>query len=88
MDKNIVFDLAGNKIKCEKEVKLLGVTIDFELKFNSHISNICKKASRLLKGFAYIWLHENPSINVKLSFSKFSTTLSILSCIHTIIWFI
>jgi hypothetical protein len=43
MDKNIVFDLAGNKIKCEEEVKLPGVTIDFELKFNSHISNICKK---------------------------------------------
>ena len=43
MDKNIVFDLAGNKIICEEEVKLLGVTIDFELKFNSHISNICKK---------------------------------------------
>jgi hypothetical protein len=37
-----------NKIKCEKEVKLLGVTIDFLLKFNSHISNICKKASRQL----------------------------------------
>jgi hypothetical protein len=48
MDKNIVLDLAGNQIKCEKEVKLLGVTIDFELKFNSHISNICKKASRQL----------------------------------------
>ena len=48
MDKNIVLDLAGNKIKCEKEVKLLGVAIDFELKFNSHISNICKKASRQL----------------------------------------
>jgi hypothetical protein len=41
-------DLAGNKIKCEKEVKLLGVAIDFELKFNSHISNICKKESRQL----------------------------------------
>jgi hypothetical protein len=27
MDKNIAFDLAGNKIKCEKEVKFLGVTI-------------------------------------------------------------
>ena len=37
MDKNIVFDLAGNKIKCEKEVKLLDVTIDFELKFNLDI---------------------------------------------------
>jgi hypothetical protein len=48
MDTNIVLDLAGNKIKCEKEVKLLGVTVDFELKFNSHISNICKKASRQL----------------------------------------
>jgi hypothetical protein len=24
MDKNIVLDLAGNKIKCEKDVKLLG----------------------------------------------------------------
>ena len=41
MDNNIVLDLAGNKIKCEKEVKLPGVAIDFELKFNSHISNIC-----------------------------------------------
>jgi hypothetical protein len=44
MDTNIVFDLAGNKIKCENEAKLLGVIIDFELKFNSHISNICKKS--------------------------------------------
>jgi hypothetical protein len=43
-NKNIVLDLAGNKIKCEKEVKLLEVTIDFELKFTSHISNICKKS--------------------------------------------
>jgi hypothetical protein len=48
MDTNIVFDLAGNKIKCENEAKLLGVIIYFELKFNSHISNICKKASRQL----------------------------------------
>jgi hypothetical protein len=31
-----------------KEVKLLGVTIDFELKFNFYISNICKNASRQL----------------------------------------
>jgi hypothetical protein len=32
-----------------------------------------------LSGFAFIWLHENHSINAKLSFSKCSTTLSILS---------
>jgi hypothetical protein len=47
MDKNIVLDLAGYKIKCEKEVKLLGVTIDFELKFNSHISPSTKIKHKL-----------------------------------------
>jgi hypothetical protein len=40
---NIVFDLNGNKINCDDEVKLLGITIDFKLDFNKHISNICKK---------------------------------------------
>ena len=30
------------------EVKLLGVTIDFELNFNTCIADICKKASRQL----------------------------------------
>jgi hypothetical protein len=41
-------NLNGNIIKTEDEVKLLGVTIDYELKFNSHITNICRKASRQL----------------------------------------
>lgn len=44
-DKNLTFNLKGNQIKCETEVKLLDVTIDFKLNFNDHISNICKKAS-------------------------------------------
>ena len=33
---------------CEEEVKLLGVTFDFKLTFNSHVSHICKKASQQL----------------------------------------
>ena len=41
-------NLNGNIIKTEDEVKLLGVTIDYELKFNSHITNICRKASTQL----------------------------------------
>lgn len=45
---NISFDLDGNKIMCDDEVKLLGVTIDSQMKFNTHISNIVKKASRQL----------------------------------------
>ena len=32
----ISFDLNGISISCEDEVKLLGVTIDFKLNFNSH----------------------------------------------------
>jgi flagellar basal body rod protein FlgB len=39
-NESISFNLDGNKIDCEKEVKLLGVTIDYQLKFNTHISNI------------------------------------------------
>ena len=38
---NIVFDIYGSKINCDDEVKLLGITIDFKLDFNKHISNIC-----------------------------------------------
>jgi hypothetical protein len=43
--KNISFYLNGNIIKTEDKVKFLGVTIDYELKFNSNITNICRKAS-------------------------------------------
>ena len=40
---DIKFNLDGNEILCENEVKLLGVTIDCQLKFNTHITEICKK---------------------------------------------
>ena len=40
---NIAFSLNGKSIKCDEEVELLGVTIDFKLDFNTHMSNICKK---------------------------------------------
>jgi hypothetical protein len=47
-DFNFQFDLNGTTIPCEDEVKLLGVTVDYQLNFNSHISSLCKKASRQL----------------------------------------
>jgi hypothetical protein len=43
-----MFNLNGINLSCEDEVKLLGVAIDFKLNFNTHISNICKKAARQL----------------------------------------
>ena len=33
---NLYFDLKGNKITCEENVKLLGVTIDSQLNFDKH----------------------------------------------------
>ena len=37
---NISFNLDNNVINCEESVKLLGVTVDFRLNFDIHISNI------------------------------------------------
>ena len=54
---NLTFTLDGNKIECESEVKLLGVTIDFQLNFNEHVSIICKKASRQLNVLKRIGTH-------------------------------
>jgi len=47
MQKNITFILKENLIECEDEAKLFVVTSD-QLKFNTHIDNICNKASRQL----------------------------------------
>ena len=58
-DENISFNLDGNIIKCDVDVKLLGVTFGFMLNFNSHISNICKKASQQLNVLKRIGLHLN-----------------------------
>ena len=49
-----MFNLNGINLSCEDEVKLLGVTIDFKLNFNTHISNICKKAARQLNALKRI----------------------------------
>jgi hypothetical protein len=57
-DENISFNLNGN-IKYDDEVKILGVTFDFMLNFNYHISNICKKASQQLNVLKRIGLHLN-----------------------------
>ena len=45
-DKNITFNPDNNIIHCEDHVKRFGVTIDFKLSFDLHMTNVCKKASR------------------------------------------
>ena len=63
---NLTFDLGGGGgggggtvLECEKEVKLLGVTIDFMLDFNIHIINMCRKAARQLNVLKHIGYHLN-----------------------------
>ena len=58
-DHKIVFELKGNRIECENDVELLGVTIDYELKFDKHISDICKNASRQLNVLMRIGKYQN-----------------------------
>ena len=46
-NKNDCFNLnvAGKVIPSSSEVKLLGITIDYDLKFKKHINELCRKAS-------------------------------------------
>ena len=63
--------LKDTPIVFEDEVKLLGITIDFKLNFDTHISNICKKASRQL--------------NCLKRLGKFLTRLGRLTVYHSFI---
>ena len=42
------FQIGQTNIKCEENVTLLGINVDFMLKFDDYISEICKKASKQL----------------------------------------
>ena len=42
------FQNGQTNIKCEENVTLLGINIDFMLKFDNHVAEICKKASKQL----------------------------------------
>ena len=51
---DITINVNNTIIKAEKSVKLLGVQIDNELKFNEHITNLCKNANKKLHALARI----------------------------------
>ena len=44
-DHKIAFEVDGKRIECENDVKLLGVTVDYQLNIYKHISETCKKVS-------------------------------------------
>ena len=68
---NLIFNIEGTEIKPEECVKLLGVTIDYQLKFKEHISNVCRRASQQL--------------NVLKRIGRFLKRLGRLTVYHTFI---
>ena len=45
---NAVYPLEGTVLKNVDNIKHLGVTISKDLKWNTHVSNVCTKANRTL----------------------------------------
>ena len=45
------FRIGKTDIKCENNVSLLGINIDFMVKFDDHVTEICKKASKTISCF-------------------------------------
>ena len=52
--KDIAIDVENNSIKKSKCYKLLSVKIDYKLTFNSHISEIYKKAGQKMNALSRI----------------------------------
>ena len=50
----ITFAIENKQIKCKREVKLLGITIDEKLTFTKHIANICSLANNRLRAMTRI----------------------------------
>ena len=58
-DKQPVFNIGNINITCDDSVKLLGVDIDFSLKFDLHISNLCRKAAQQINIMKRLGKHLN-----------------------------
>ena len=50
-DMKLTLKVSDTDIKCEDVVKLLGVDIHYQLNFDQHISNLCRKAGQQLNVF-------------------------------------
>ena len=66
--KSLKIEIKGIKLGTAKSVKLLGLTIDHNLTFDTHASNICKTASAHMKNLTRIRnsSDEKHKITVKL----------------------
>ena len=70
-DMNLTIKVSDTKINCEDVMKLLDVDIDYQLNFDQHISNLCRK--------------EGQQLNFLKTLSPFLSRLNKLSIFHTFI---
>jgi hypothetical protein len=47
-EKRPTINIQNFELTCEDSIKLLGIEIDYQLNFDTHISTICRKASQQL----------------------------------------
>ena len=52
--KKLNLEINGICIRITEEVKLLGITIDSKLQFQSHVETICKMANQKVNAFSRI----------------------------------
>ena len=52
--KPLKIEIKGFRLESGKSVNLLGITIDHNSTFDTHVSNICKMASAKVKSFSRI----------------------------------
>ena len=75
-DESCTAKIADFSIKNSTEGKLLGVTFDSKLSFESHVTSLCKKASQKLHALARIshYMDSNKRRNLMTAFitSQFS----------------
>ena len=71
------------KIGCEPEVKLLGITLDYKLSFNTHVNNLAAKAGAQLSALTRIkrFLDQDS----KLTLAKIFITLHFRYC--PVVWY-
>ena len=76
------FCIDGNIIKTEETVKLLGVHIDSNLKFNEHVKSVCTKAARQINALQRLTKFLDYSCKLKIYESFVLSNFSYCSVIY------
>ena len=82
--RELSLEINGTSIRITEEVKLLGITINSKLQFQSHVEAICKTANQKIKTFSRIagYLKRQNLFALqdlyKVNFQLFSTNMDVL----------